>query len=431
MSSGVYIGIDLGTTGCRAIAIDHQRQPLASAQCPLPCLRIEGGHSEQAPELWWQAVLACLSQLGRHINPALVRAIAVDGTSSTLLLTDAQGVPLTPALMYNDSRSRAQAAAIAQVAPADSAARGASSSLAKLLYLLQQLPENKNGTAAHALHQADWIMGKLCGQFCLSDENNCLKLGYEPQQRRWPQWLRQLPFSPTLLPEVLVPGMTAGTLTAATLLQLGYSKHTRIIAGTTDSTAAFIATGASQPGDAVTSLGSTMVLKVISKHPVNHPEAGVYSHRLGDLWLAGGASNSGGAVLLKYFSKAQLEQMTPRLQPAQPTGLDYYPLAATGERFPVSDPDKPPLLEPRPESDVQFFQAMLEGISRIELQGYRLLEQLGAPRPVSVLTTGGGAVNHAWTEIRQGYLGIPVRSATHQEAAYGAALLACREDSGP
>jgi sugar (pentulose or hexulose) kinase len=169
-----------------------------------------------------------------------------------------------------------------------------------------------------------------------------------------------------------------------------------------------------------------MVLKVITKHPVNVPEYGVYSHRLADRWLTGGASNSGGMVLLNHFSQTQLDEMTPKLQPRHPTGLDYYPLPATGERFPVNDPEKPSLLEPRPTNDVQFFQAMLEGMARIELQGYRLLEQLGAPYPTSVQTTGGGANNPAWRAIRETILGIPVLNAEHQDAAYGAALLALK-----
>lgn len=426
MSAGVYIGIDLGTSGCRAVAIDAERQPLAATQRPLPVPPLRAHRCEQAPELWWRAVVACLGQLAERIDPRQVRAMAIDGTSSTLLLSDADGRPLTPALMYNDSRARAQAEIIARIAPADSPARGASSSLAKLLHLLQQLPQQEQHRAAHALHQADWVMGRMCDRFGISDENNCLKLGYDPQQRRWPHWIRELPIPPRLLPEVVIPAMTVGTLSSHALLQQGYPRHTRIVAGTTDSTAAFIATGASRAGDAVTSLGSTMVLKVISEHPVNAPESGVYSHRLGDLWLAGGASNSGGAVLRKYFSQAQLDAMTPQLDPRHPTGLEYYPLPAVGERFPVSDPDKPPLLQPRPADDVQFFQAMLEGISRIEQQGYRLLQKLGAPPPTSVLTTGGGAGNPAWREIREGILGVPVVTASHQDAAYGSALLALK-----
>jgi len=196
------------------------------------------------------------------------------------------------------------------------------------------------------------------------------------------------------------------------------------MAGTTDGVAAFIAAGATKPGQAVTSLGSTLVLKLLSETPVYSPEHGIYSHPLGKYWLAGGASNSGGSVLLQHFSREQLNEMTPKLKPEQQTGFDYYPLPATGERFPVSDPDMAPQLEPRPEDDVQFFQAMLEGMANIEKQGYDLLAELGALKITDVLTAGGGSRNDAWKIIRENLLGVPVSKAKHDDAAYGAALIA-------
>ena len=118
--------------------------------------------------------------------------------------------------------------------------------------------------------------------------------------------------------------------------------------------------------------------------------------------------------------------MTPRLWPDKPTGLDYYPLPAPGERFPVNNPNFTPRLTPRPADDVQFFQALLEGMARIEQRGYELLKNLGAPYPISIRTVGGGATNKPWQEIRAHLLKVPMMHTTHHEAAYGAALLAAR-----
>ena len=158
--------------------------------------------------------------------------------------------------------------------------------------------------------------------------------------------------------------------------------------------------------------------------PVFSAAHGVYSQPLFDHWLVGGASNSGGAVLRHYFNQSQLTAMTPLLQPEQPTGLDYYPLLAAGERFPVNDSTLPPLLAPRPGDDVVFFQGMLEGMAAIEQRGYQLLAELGAPFPTHVVTIGGGAANSAWQQIRTQYLHIPIDRAAQQQAAFGAALLA-------
>lgn len=415
----VYVGIDLGTSGCRAVAIDPLRRILATARQALPKPLRGTSSSEQDPMLWWQALRAVLARLREQLAGAPIRALAIDGTSATLLLCDAGGDPVAPALLYDDCRARDQAAVIETFAPAHSAARGPSSSLAKLLFLATGHPN-----ARHALHQADWLAGRLLERYDQCDENNALKLGYDPATRTWPDWLAQLPVPRRWLPHPVAPGTVLGSVADGPRRQLGLSPDTLIVAGTTDSTAAFLATGARDIGDAVTSLGSTLVLKVLAPAPVFAPKYGVYSHRLGDRWLAGGASNSGGAVLLDHFSTAELDQLTPLLDPARQTGLDYYPLRRPGERFPVADPELPPRMTPRPPEPVRFFQAMLEGMAAIEAEGYALLARLGAPYPRSVRSVGGGARNAPWTAIRAARLQVPMLAAEQTEACYGAALLA-------
>lgn len=418
--SARFIGIDLGTSGCRAMAIDAQGHIHAEAHTSLPPSLREGARSEQDPGTWWKAVYTVLAQLASRIDAAAVTALAVDGTSGTLLLTDDNGEPLGPALMYDDARSRAEAALLAGVAPSDSAAHGTGSALAKLLHL-----HRNGGTSAarHALHQADWIGARLSGRYGISDENNCLKLGYDAVERRWPDWLARLDIDTDLLPEVVRPGTEIGLLRNDAILRLGYAPTLRILAGTTDSVAAFVATGAAAPGDAVTSLGSTIVVKVVSTQPVSAPGYGAYSHPFGGLWLAGGGSNSGGAVLLDYFTPTEMAAMTPQLRADHATGLDYYPLRAAGERFPRNDPDLPPRLTPRPDSDLRFFQGMLEGMARIEAEGYRCLAALGAPWPNRLMTVGGGARNPAWTLMRERALGLSCVPPRSDQACYGSALI--------
>ncbi|HED52170.1 MAG TPA: hypothetical protein ENI83_01310, partial [Gammaproteobacteria bacterium] len=201
-------------------------------------------------------------------------------------------------------------------------------------------------------------------------------------------------------------------------------------AGTTDSTAGFLATGATQTGTGVTSLGSTLVIKVLSDQPVFDASHGIYSHRLGNHWLAGGASNAGGAILKQLFSSCDIHRYSRLLDPGHPTGLDYYPLPAPGERFPIADPALQPRLTPRPSSDRVFFQGILEGLATIEAEGYRLLHACGAPVLKQVLSVGGGAFNRRWESLRMRKLGVPVSRALHSEAAFGAARLA-RDEINP
>ncbi|GMQ87444.1 MAG: FGGY-family carbohydrate kinase [Gammaproteobacteria bacterium] len=417
---GLFIGIDVGTSACRACAINERARVMATARRNLPSPLRQGVCVEQDAQIWWQTLTEALDALCQQIDPGQVKRIAVDGTSGTLLLCARDGTALTPGLMYSDARATAEARLIASAAPPDSAALGASSSLAKLLHLRNNLPD----TDYLALHQADWLTGKLTGHFGISDENNALKTGYDSEYRRWPDWLGALSVSPRQLPEVVPPGSVIGTVSDTSVKRWGWPASAEVVAGTTDSTAGFIATGASTTGTAVTALGSTLVLKVLSDQPVTAARYGVYSHRLADRWLAGGASNAGGAVVRTLFSSCDIHRYTRLMHPHQPTGLDYYPLPSRGERFPLQDPLMEPRLEPRPSSDAVFFQGILESLARIEQRGYALLAELGAPYPKQVLTVGGGAANAGWAVIREQLLGVPVTRAKQQEAAFGAALLA-------
>ncbi|MGF1644236.1 MAG: FGGY-family carbohydrate kinase [Thiotrichales bacterium] len=419
IGDGFYLGIDVGTSGVRCSVIDACGQALTTRHTPTA--RAPGTTIlEQNPEHWWAAVIAVVRALPAALRQRVV-ALAFDATSGTLLCTDAEGTPLGPALAYNDARALDEATLIRASAPAGSGAHGASSGLAKLLWLMRHRPSD---ACRHVLHQADWLVGRCTGCFGHSDWNNALKLGFDPIDLSWPTWLDTLGVPRAWLPETHAPGSPLAPLAADAAKRLGLGSATVVCLGTTDSIAAFLATGADTIGDAVTSLGSTLVIKLLAARPVFAPEYGVYSHRLGERWLVGGASNSGGGVLRHYFGDAEIAELSNQIDPEHPSGLDYYPLTVAGERFPYADPTLAPRLDPRPADRASFLHGLLEGIARIERTGYQRLEELGAPYPTRVLSIGGGARNPTWTRIRARMLGCPVDVAVHQQAAYGAALLA-------
>lgn len=421
--SPLFIGIDLGTSGCRAIAINREGIIKAEAKIHYP----DHHHKLQTPADWWQATQSVLQTIISKVNHQHIQAIAVDGTSSTVLLCDHAGQPLTPAVMYDEQHAKPQADFLKKHAPKNSVVLSPTSGLAKVLWLLEhhQIEE-----PFHIVHQADWISGQLSRRFDVSDYNNALKTGFDPVNKIWPLWLtdlfKELKINRASLPNVVAPGSVITSIHPHVASDLGLPIDVEIISGTTDSTAAFMASNATQVGQAVTSLGSTLVLKVISDIEINDPTHGVYSHPYGKHWLVGGASNSGGAVLNYYFSEEKMQTLTKKLCPNEHTNLNFYPLLKAGERFPVNDPNLAPRMSPKVDNDVLFFQGLLEGIAEIEHTGYKLLEDLGAPYPSSVQTAGGGAVNKAWHQIREHKLGIPVSVATHTAAAYGTAKLAAK-----
>lgn len=422
--SPLFLGIDLGTSGVRAIVIDTSGDIICQARSRYS-EPVSNQPAKINPDNWWRAVVKVLQEL-RATSPQCIRsiaAIAVDGTSSTVLLSDEHGEPLTEALMYFDPRAEQQAMCIGKVAPEHHPATAPTSGLAKWLWLKEHTTLQGK---YHLLHQADWIAGKLAGQFGFSDVNNALKSGYDPLQNSWPDWVKALVAQPAALPRVFPTAKAVCTISAGIAEEFGFKQDVLLVSGTTDSTAAVIATGANHVGDAVTSLGSTLVLKVICNKPVNDASVGIYSQPFGKFWLAGGASNSGGAVLRQYFNEQQMADYEQQLDVSQPTQLDYYPLPAEGERFPLNNPHMKSRTTPRPQSDVIFFQGLLEGIANIEYQGYKKLHAAGAPWPISIRTTGGGSQNQAWKTIRQNLLRLPMPEVQHAEAAYGSAILARR-----
>ncbi len=410
-----YLGIDFGTSGARGVVISCEGNMLWEVRYPWEM-------SNQGNTTCWQtALFALLEQIPSELR-LKIKAIAINGTSSTVLLCDAAGEPVDAPLLYNDARGAVMLERLQNVAPANHTVLSATSSLVKLLWMSLQ---PSFAEAKYFMHQADWLAFILHGQLGITDYHNALKLGYDVENFRYPEWLEKLQI-PIHLPKVVTPGSAIAQLLPEIAAKFGLREDCLVCAGTTDSIAAFIASGAKLPGDAVTSLGSTLVLKLLSRTRVEDARYGIYSHRLGDLWLTGGASNTGGAVLRHFFTDAELERYSREIDLEKPSELDYYPLLKIGDRFPINDPNLPPRLEPRPDNPVEFLHGLLESMARIEARGYELLQQLGADKLNRVYTAGGGAVNDTWTAIRKRYLGVSVVRSVNTEAAYGTALLAMR-----
>jgi len=419
------LGIDFGTSGARAMAIAADGAICMTAMVSFPAMTVNWATT------WRSALFHLIEEIPLNIRQQL-GAIAINGTSSTVLLCDTEGEPVTAPILYNDDRGVSVLGTLNAIAPPNHPAISATSSLAKLLWWCCDAAVNDcidmrtNASSLESyyfLHQADWLGFLLHGQLGISDYHNALKLGYDPESLSYPDWMKTLPSAPHL-PKVLTPGTPIGSIEPDIVERYGLPGHCTVCAGTTDSIAAFLASGVRTPGEAVTSLGSTLVLKLLSQTRVDDGRYGIYSHRLGDRWLVGGASNTGGAVLRQYFCDRDLSELSQQIDPRQVSPLHYYPLLQPGERFPINDPHLPPQLNPRPDDPVTFLHGLLESIARVETEGYRLLETLSATPLTQVYTAGGGAANPTWTAIRARRLQVPVMAAPQTAAAYGTAQLA-------
>jgi len=397
-----FVGIDFGTSGVRAIAINLNGEILATSRTE---------YDIRDYKTWQSALYEVIASLPKKIRQA-TNKIVIDGTSATVLICDRDGKAIGASMIYSDACSQEVLEHAKKIAPPQHSVCSATSSFAKLVLFLENEGLRPSFSSLYFLHQADWLGYLLHGKLGVSDYHNALKLGYDPLLLGYPDWLKNwaLQHPEVILPEVFAPSKTIGIIQEEIAAKLNLPFDCEIGAGTTDSNAAFLAcVGTKNPaiGTAVTSLGSTMVLKVLSDRPIND-----------------GASNVGGAVLPQFFTDQQLQELSDRIDPNISSSLDYYPLPKKGDRFPINDPNLLPRLKPRPDDPVEFLHGLLESMARIEAEGYKLLQVLGASPIQQIYTAGGGAKNQAWTKIRDRYLQIPMQQAIQTEAAFGAALLA-------
>jgi sugar (pentulose or hexulose) kinase len=417
--SPLALGLDLGTSGIRLALLDAAGEPHTELSSPYP------GPFEN-PLAWRDGLISLLERIPPATR-AGIDALAIDGTSGTLLLCRPDGAllegELGRALAYHQACPE-QAAAATRISGAEGeqpgAAAGASGSLARALRLLELAAGIGVQGPLLLRHQADWLMGWLLDDWRWGEEGNNLRLGWDPGRGRWQGRIAQQSWSGGL-PRIRPGGSVVGRLAPQRAARLGLPPHCRVVAGSTDANAGVLA-AAPEAGDGVTVLGTTLVLKQFVPSPI--AAAGVSCHRVDGRWLAGGASNAGAGVLRRFFSDAQVAELSRQIDPTRPSGLRLRPLPATGERFPVDDPFLEPVLAPRPVSDALFLQALLEGLTAIEVAGWRRLAELGAPPVRRILTIGGGARNPQWRSLRQRALGIPVLNRPHCTAALGMARLA-------
>ena len=336
------VGLDVGTQGVRVLCVDVDGQVLARARQPFGGPDIVNA-VEQAPETWWEAASAALLEMVAALGPdrSRIAAISTSATSGTLCALDAAGRPVRPALMYGDRRSVGEAATLNDLA---SGLEGRpvrrfdlSFGLPKALWLRSTEPA-VFARVSRLTSQGDYLLGRLGGDFAISDYTQTLKLGFDVAGDRWPAFLEiELGFDPAMFPHVVEAGTDVGVIRPEAAEATGLPGGTRVVVGMTDGVAGQLACDPS-PGRWTTVLGTTLVWKGMSERPIEDPEGRIYNHRgPAGTWLPGAAGNCGGRIVNAWFGGADWAAWDDRL-PDGPTGLLVYPLIGTGERYPVRDP---------------------------------------------------------------------------------------------
>jgi sugar (pentulose or hexulose) kinase len=275
-------------------------------------------------------------------------------------------------------------------------------------------------------HSADVVAAHLVGHPVATDTSHALKTGYDLVAGCWPyDAFDRLGLAPEAFPEVVLPGAELGRVSAANAEVTGVPAGTPVYAGMTDGCAAQIAAGALTPGAWNSVLGTTLVLKGVSKDLLEDPTGAVYSHRHPDGgWLPGGASNTGAGALTELLPGADLDAFDRAAGELGPIDSAIYPLTKKGERFPFVAPQAERFELGDFPDDLHRYAGILQGVAFVERLAFVHLDKLGAEPVGSVSLTGGAVRSRYWNQLRSDVLGVPVELPETPDPAYGMAVLA-------
>jgi xylulokinase len=434
----VTLGIDLGTSGVKAVVLDGDRVR-AQATAPLDVARPRPGWSEQDPADWWRAADAAVQILRADAGTALrdVRAIGLSGQMHGATLLGAGDTVLRPAILWNDGRSAAQCAALERAEPASRTITGNRAmpgfTAPKLLWLREHEPD-VFARVRRVLLPKDWLRLRMTGDAATDCSDASGTLWLDVARRAWsPAMLAACGLDERAMPRVFEGSEATGVLRADVASAWGMDR-VPVAAGAGDQAAGAVGSGVIAPGDASLALGTSGVLFVAGDRfrPNCARAVHAFCHCLPGAWhqmsvLLSAASCLGWVTQLVGASSeaALLAEIEAHDRPAADTLL-FLPYLS-GERTPHDDPDaRGVFFGLSHDTDrATLGRAVLEGVAFAFADAHdALLEAGGVPETISVV--GGGARSRLWGRILASVLRrtLTYRAGADVGPALGAARLA-------
>ena len=424
----VIVGLDVGTTGVKAIALSPDGEVLGTATRGYPLSTPQPGWAEQAPETWWEAAEAALAEvsMGREIA-----GIGLSGQMHGLVILDAADRVIRPAILWNDQRTAAQCAEIEERLGLEHLVELTGNralpgfTAPKLLWLRRHEPE-AYARIARVMLPKDYVRLRLTGEWAIDASDASGTLLLDVARRTWStEVLDALELPAEWLPPVLESPEPAGACTSL-------SRGTPVAAGAGDQPAAAVGVGVDRPGPLSVVLGTSGVVLAALDDYAHDAEARVHAfcHAIPDTWQAMGVMLSAAGSLQWLHDTiapdTPFDALVAEAEPWEPgvEGLTFLPYLQ-GERTPHADPDARGAfvgLEVRHDRGA-LVRAVLEGVAFGLRDSFDLVRALGA-EPTVARVSGGGARSRLWLEILASVLGIPLeRTESEEGSAFGAALL--------
>ena len=435
----MYLGIDIGTSNVKAVVVNDDQTIVASAAAPLPISRPHALWSEQNPEDWWAAVDATVASLRQVAGVAFaaIRSIGLSGQMHGLVLLDAHGQPLRPAILHNDGRSFAEAKLLNEAVPDFGRIAGVPAmpgfAAPKVLWVKHHEPE-VFAKARHLLLPKDYIRFRLTGTFAtdLCDGSGAVLL--DSGRRQWsPEIAAACGIGMDLLPAALEGTAISGELSETVASAWGLKAGIPVAAGAGDAAAGAIGTGAINEGDGFISMGTASQYFITRQRYQPAPEHLIHTfcHGLPGRWFQMAALLNGASCLAWVAGLLGQNDIGKLLASTEaqftgPSPVTFLPYL-TGERTPHNNPHAKGVLFGLTQSATPELvaQSVLEGVALSLADCQALLAETG-PLPAAIAVTGGGSKSPFWMKILASAIGRTVLLYESGETgpAFGAARLA-------
>lgn len=437
-----FLGIDVSTTGTKALLIDEQGTVAGVCSAPHTLSTPKPLWSEQDPEEWWIAargsIQTVLKQTG--VAPQSIAAVGLTGQMHGLVLLDGSGNVLRPAILWNDQRTQAQCDEIHRRIGREKFIQISGNvsltgfTASKILWVAENEPE-VYARARHVLLPKDYIRYRLTGEFAMDKADGSGTALFDLKKRQWSMELLaalEIPFG--WMPPTFEGPEFTGRITAAASLDTGLAEGTPVAAGGGDQSAQAVGVGAVKPGIVALTVGTSGVVFAATPSALIEPNGLLHAfcHALPDRWHFMGVMLSA-AGSLQWYRDALAPGMSfdellreAEQVPAGADGLLFLPYLS-GERTPHPDPQARGAfigLTLR-HTRAHMTRAVLEGVAFGLKDIFTLIQQAGLQKMSEVRASGGGAKGACWRQILASVLECELKTVnTTEGAAFGAALLA-------
>lgn len=432
----MYIGIDLGTSGVKAILLSEDQQLLASHSEPLSVSRPHPLWSEQDPNEWWQATDRAMLALSAQHDLSQVRALGLTGQMHGATLLDKQQQVLRPAILWNDGRSFSQCQALEAKVPTSRTITGnlmmPGFTAPKLVWLAEHEPRIF-ARVDKVLLPKDYLRWRITGEFATDMSDAAGTLWLDVGQRDWSDTLlAACGLSRQHMPALFEGCQQTGNVSPALAERWGMPA-VPVVAGGGDNAAGAIGAGLYRQGQAMLSLGTSGVYFAVSDGFLSNPNQAVHSfcHALPGTWHLMSVMLSAASCLDWAARLTGLGNVPAVLAAAQASRTDLAPLCflpyLSGERTPHNDPAATGVFWglTHQHGPAELARAVLEGVSFGLADGMDVLHATGI-QPQSITLIGGGARSAWWRQLLADVSGhqLDYRTGGDVGPALGAARLA-------